>query len=286
VSWVTEPWATELVARAGIELILVGILGGALGVFVVVRGLPFTVEAFSHTVFPGAVLASALGGSIVAGALAASLAAAVGIAFASRTDRTSDETATGVVFTGMFALGALLASALGPLDQNISTFLFGDLLGVTRGDLLASLVIVVVVLGTLGAIRRPLIAGSFDRDAASASGMRPGVVDVILLCVLALAVVVAIRAVGTVLVLALFVTPAASARLIAHRLGTTIAVAIAFGIASGLGGLYLSYYADVAAGGAVVLVASGMFVLTWLVSPRTGLLGSLRRASAPRPAQP
>lgn len=284
MSWLTDPWSTELVTRAGLELILVGVLGGALGVFVVVRGLPFTVEAFSHTVFPGAVLASALGGSIVLGGLAAGLAAAIGIAFASRAARTSDETAVGVVFTGMFALGAILASALGPLDHDISSFLFGDLLGVSRSDLVASLGLAILVLGALLSLRRPLIAGSFDRDAAAAAGLRPGLIDMVLLCLLALAVVVAIRAVGTVLVLALFVTPAASARLVARRIRTTVGAAIAYGVASGVGGLYLSFHADVAAGGAVVLVATGLFALTWLASPRSGPLAAVRRIRVARPA--
>jgi manganese/iron transport system permease protein len=284
VSWLTDPWATELVTRAGLELILVGILGGALGVFVVVRGLPFTVEAFSHTVLPGAVLASALGGSIILGGLAAGFAAAIGIALASHEARTTDETAIGVVFTGMFALGVLLASALGPLDRDISSFLFGDLLGVSRGDVAASAAIAVVVLGTVVVLRRPLIASSFDREGAAAAGMRPGAIDVILLCVVALVVVVSIRAIGTVLVLALLVTPAASARLVARRIATTVGAAIAYGVASGIGGLYLSFHADVAAGGAVVLVATGLFALTWLASPRSGPLAAARRRRTVRPA--
>lgn len=284
MSWLTDPWATELVARAGLELIIVGILGGALGVFVVIRGLPFTVEAFSHTVLPGAVLASALGGSIILGGLAAGLAAAIGIALTSRAAHTTDETAIGVVFTGMFALGVLLASALGPLDRNISSFLFGDLLGVSRADLTVSAAIAVLVIGTLAVMRRPLIVSSFDRAGAAAAGMRPGVIDVILLCVLALVVVVSIRAIGTVLVLALLVTPAASARLVARRIATTIGAAVAYGVAAGIGGLYLSFHADVAAGGAVVLVATGLFAVTWIASPRSGLLAVAQRRRAARPA--
>ena len=283
MTWLTDPWATELVTRAGLELVLLGILGGALGVFVVVRGLPFTVEAFSHTVLPGAVIASALGGSILLGGVVAGVAAAIGIALASRAAHTADETAIGVVFTGMFALGVLLAYVLGPLDRDLSSLLFGDLLGVSRGDLVASTAIAVLVLGTLVALRRPLIAGSFDRDSAEAAGLRPGAIDVILLCVLALVVVVSIRAVGTVLVLALLITPAASGRLLARRIGTTIAAAMAFGVASGLGGLYLSFYADVAAGGAVVLVATGLFAITWFASPRSGPLAMARRHRAGRP---
>ena len=219
------------------------------------------------------------------GGLAAGLAAATGIAFASRAARTSDETAIGVVFTGMFALGVLLASALGPLDQDISSFLFGDLLGVSRSDLVASIGLAILVVGVLLALRRPLIAGSFDRDAAAAAGMRPrsdrhGP-----------AVPAGARRrgrdprgrhrPGPRIVcdprrLSPFGRPAAS--------GQPSAAAIGYGVASGIGGLYLSFHADVAAGGAVVLVATGLFALTWLASPRSGPLAAVRRIRAAQPA--
>jgi manganese/iron transport system permease protein len=285
VSWLTEPWSTELVARAGIELVLVGIVGGVLGVFVVVRGLPYTVEAFSHTIFPGAVLAAAFGGSIVIGGLIAGLVAAAGILLAGRSARTGDETAIGVVFTGMFAAGALLASALGPLDRDLTSFLFGSLLGVSRTDLLVSALVGAAVLAVLLVIRRPLIASSFDREAAAAAGVPTAGIDGVLLVLLALAVVVSVRSIGNVLVLAMFVTPAATARLVCRRLGATIALAACFGIAAGVGGLYVSYYGGVAAGGAVVLVATALFALTWLVSPRAGLLAMALRSRAARPVR-
>ena len=285
MNWLTEPWTTELVARAGIELIVVGVVGGALGVFVVVRGLPYTVEAFSHTIFPGAILAAAFGGSIVVGGLIAGVVAAAGILLASRSPRTGDETAIGVVFTGMFATGALLASALGPLDRDVTSFLFGSLLGVSRIDLVISTLVGAGVLGVLLGARRPLIASSFDRDAAEGSGIRTGWIDGMLLVLLALAVVVSVRAIGNVLVLAMFVTPAATARLVCRRIGTTISAAIAFGVAAGIGGLYLSYHAGVAAGGAVVLVATGLFTVTWLVSPRAGPLSAALRLRTARPVR-
>ena len=285
MNWLTAPWGTELVTRAGLELVIVGVVGGALGVFVVVRGLPYTVEAFSHTIFPGAILAAAFGGSIVIGGLIAGFAAAAGILLAARSSRTSDETAIGVVFTGMFATGALLASALGPLDRDVSSFLFGSLLGVSRTDLAISALVGAAVLAVLLATRRQLIASSFDREAAAGAGVRVVGIDGLLLILLALAVVVSVRAIGNVLVLAMFVTPAATARLVFRRVGTTIAAAVCSGVGSGVGGLYLSYYGGVAAGGAVVLVATGLFALTWLASPRAGLLAVALRTRAARPAR-
>ena len=285
MNWITAPWSTEFVTRAGLELVVVGVVGGVLGVFVVVRGLPYTVEAFSHTIFPGAILAAALGGSIVVGGLVAGLAAAVGILLAGRSSRTNDETAIGVVFTGMFATGALLASALGPLDRDVSSFLFGSLLGVSRADLVISALLGAAILAVLLGVRRQLVASSFDREAAAGAGVRTVAIDGLLLILLALAVVVSVRAIGNVLVLAMFVTPAATARLVCRRIGTTIAAAVCFGVAAGIGGLYLSYHGGVAAGGAVVLVATGLFALTWLASPRAGLLAAALRTRAARPAR-
>jgi manganese/iron transport system permease protein len=285
VSWLTDPWGTELVSRAGIELALVGVLGGVLGVFVVVRGLPYTVEAFAHTVLPGAVLATVLGGSVLLGGLAAAGAAAIGIALASRHGATNEDTAVGVVFTGMFALGVLLAAALGPLDRDLTSFLFGSVLGVSRGDLLLSAGATLLVLAVVAALWRPLVATAFDREAAAGAGVRVARLDALLLALIALAVVVAVRAIGNVLVLAMFVAPAASARLVCRRLPSTVAASAGYGVVSGIGGLYLSFHAGLAAGGSVVLVATGLFAVTWLASPRAGLPAVAVRARTERPAR-
>lgn len=286
MSWLTDPWTTGLVARAGIALVIVGALGGVIGVFVVVRGLPFTIEAFSHTMFPGAVIAAAAGGPLIVGALVAGAVAAGGMALASRSSRTPDETAVGVVFTGMFALGALLVAALGPLKQDVTSFLFGSLLGVTATDVAVSAAVAAAILVVLIALRRPLVSAAFDRDGAAGDGVRVDRLELVMLALVALAVVVCVRAIGNVLVLALFVTPAASARLLCKRLATTVAVSVAIGVLSGLGGLYISYHGGVAVGGAVVLVATGLFALSWLLSPRAGLPAHARRMRAVQPARP
>jgi manganese/iron transport system permease protein len=284
VSWLTEPWTSDLVARAGVELVIVGILGGALGVFVVVRGMAYTVEAFAHTALPGAVLAVAAGGSLVLGGLVAALVAAAGITLAARSGRTNDDTAVGVVFTGMFALGVLLIAVLGPLERDVSSFLFGSVLGVTRNDLVASAGVTAVVLLALVALRLPLAARSFDREAAAGAGVAVGPLDAAFLGLLALGVVVSTRSIGNVLVLGLFITPAVAARLVTRRLGSALATAVGLGVVSGLGGLYASYHAGIAAGGAVVLTATALLAVTWLASPRAGLPAALRRARAVRPA--
>jgi manganese/iron transport system permease protein len=247
-----------------------------------VRGLAFTGEAFAHAVFPGAVAASILGGSIVAGALACGLAAAVCVALIGTVRVLNEDAAVGVVFTGTFAVGALLLSSEASPSRDLESFLFGSLLGVSREDLLVTLAVAAVVLACLAVLWRPLVLASFDRAAAAAAGYRVGALDAALLVLLALTVVVAVQAIGNVLVLAMLVTPAATARLICRRLPSTAAAAAALGVSAGVIGLYASWYLEIAAGAAVVLAATAQLALVLLLSPRgvAGWLGRVRAAPA------
>lgn len=257
----TEPLSSGLVLRALVVLAIVGIVCGALGSVVVVRGLAFTGEAFAHTVFPGAVVASLLGWSVAAGALVFGLASAALIALAARVDRVGEETAVGVVFVGAFALGVVILATAGGPGQDLESFLFGSPLGVGWGELALTAGAACVALLGLAAIWRPLVMTSYDPSAAAAAGVRTGLVDGALLVLLALAVVIALGAVGNVLVLAMLITPAATARLIARRMLSTAVLAAGLGTLAGVVGLYVSYYAGVAVGGSVVLSATAILVL-------------------------
>ena len=286
MSLITEPWQSGLVARAGVALLIVGILGGVIGVFVVVRGLSFTVEAFAHTAFPGAVLATAAGGSIVLGGLAAVLVTAVAIALAMRSDRISDDAAISVVFTGLFAVGAILFTTLGPFDRDITSFLFGSLLGADRRDLVMLSAGALLVGAALWALRRPLILTSFDPAFASVVGTRPGRVQLALLGLVGVSVVIAVQAVGNMLVLAMLVIPAATARLLTRRLPATFAVSVAAGVLATLIGFYVSYYASAATGACVVLAAVALLLIAALARPliRRGRSVAVGGAAAPTSA--
>ncbi len=278
----TEPWASNLVRGALVQAVLVSVLCGVVGVFIVVKGLAFTTEALTHIAFPGAVIAAAAGGSIIVGGLVAAFVGALAIALATRAPNTSDETAIGVVFTGAFGVGALLAVVLGPLDRDVSSFLFGSLFGVSTADVAAASVTALLVVVALVVVRRPLVAASFDAESAGTGGHVRGV-EVIFLVIVALTVVVAARAVGNVLAVALLVIPAATARLLCRRLKATLLVAAGGGATAALGGIYLSYYAGVAAGGAVVLVATALLLVALILSR----LPRRREAATPtRPATP
>lgn len=282
---VAEPWETGLVVRGMLAIIAVGVTTGAIGVFVVLRGLAFTGEAFAHAVFPGAVLAAMLGASIPAGALAFGLVAAGGVALAARERRLGEDSAVGVVFVGAFAAGVLLLATTDRVTRNLESFLFGSLLGVSPTDLAVTGGVGLLVLTCLAAMWRPLVATTFDPDVAAADGVRPGLVAAGLLGLLVVAIVVALQAVGTVLVLAMLVTPAVTARLLTGRMVPTVLLAAALGAAEGVVGLYVSYYGGVAAGGAVVLVSVAALVIALVASPRGGLTGRiLRRRATPAPA--
>ncbi len=262
----TEPWASNLVRGALVQTVLVSVLCGVVGVFIEVKGLAFTTEALTHIAFPGAVIAAAAGGSIIVGGLIAAIVGALAIALATRAPHTSDETAIGVVFTGAFGVGALLAVVLGPLDRDVSSFLFGSLFGVSTADLVTTSVAALMIAITLVVVRRPLIAAAFDAESAGSGGHVRGI-EAIFLVVVALTVVVAARAVGNVLAVALLVIPAATARLLCRRLSATLLVAAGVGATAAVGGIYLSYYAGVAAGGSVVLVATALLLIA-LISSR------------------
>jgi ABC-type Mn2+/Zn2+ transport system permease subunit len=288
VSWLVdrlvEPWQAAIVVRGLVGVVLVAAIGGLLGVFLAIRGLAFATEALTHIAFPGAVVAAAAGGSIIAGGLVAAALGAVAIVLARQVGPTSDDTAIGIVFTGAFAGGAILAVTLGPLPQDVSSFLFGSLFGVSTGDLVVTAVATLAIAGVMVIIRRDLIIGTFHADAAGHAG-RVRRTDAVFLATLAVGVVVASRLVGTVLAVALLVTPAATARRLCRRLRSTLVVAIGAGVASALGGIYLSYYASVAAGGAVVLVSTSLLVIALLATWRPRRPAAAGRAVGGRPAR-
>lgn len=278
-----DAWSTSITQRAAVALVLVGIVGGIVGVVVIARGLSFTAEAFAHTVFPGSVLAAAAGGSVLLGGLAAGLVAAVAVALASRSPRTSDEAAIAVVFTGLFALGAVLVAVLGPLDRNVTAFLFGAVLAVDGGDLLLLAVAGAGVLVALFAIRRPLVASSFHREAAAAAGVGVTTIDAVVLTALTVTVVVAVQAVGNMLVVAMLITPAATARVLTRGLARNIVVAAIAGALAGLVGLSISAATGLAAGACVVLTATAILVIALLAATATRRRGT---TSGRRQAQP
>jgi ABC-type Mn2+/Zn2+ transport system permease subunit len=267
-----EPLQLSFMRNAMVAIVLVGIACGAIGVFVTLRGLAFMGDAIAHAVFPGLVIAYVLGGNFLIGALIAATLVSLAIGFVTQSTLLRNDTAIGVFFVGAFALGVAIISTQRSYARDVTSFLFGSILGVSYGDLLLTGVVGAGVLVTLWLCRRELVAVSFDRTFARAQGLNLWRWDQLFLLLLAMTVVISLQTVGNVLLLAMLVTPSATARLLTVRLAPMIAVSAALGAFSGITGLYISYFLGVSSGASIVLVATGIFIVVFLFAPRTGAI--------------
>jgi ABC-type Mn2+/Zn2+ transport system permease subunit len=250
VGWLTDPLGDAFVVRAVLELLVVGAAGGALGCWVVLHRLSYSAESLAHAVLPGLVLAALTGMPLLLGGVLGLTAGALAIALASRVPGIGQDTATAVVVTTLFGLGVLLA--LSPqAPPRLSDLLFGDVLGTTTGDLVAATAIGAVVLVVLAVGHWQLSAVGFDRLTAPALGARPGVADAVLLVLLAAVLLVAVRALGNLLVVAVLVAPAAAARLVTRRMAPMMATSAGIAVLAGAAGILASYHLRIAAGAAV-----------------------------------
>ncbi len=278
---IVEPLQYDFMQHALLEVTLVGVVTGAIGTYVVLRGLSFIGDALSHAVFPGIVIAFLLGQSIFFGALVFGILTSASIALLATNRRVKEDAAIGVLFVGMFALGVVLISTSRNFTRDLTSFLFGNVLGVTTGDIWASALVGAVVLALIGLFYRELLMTAFDRIGARAVGLPVFWLDLLLLVLISLTIVVSLRAVGNILVVAMLVTPAAAARLLTDRLPLMLALSAGIGAMSGVVGLFVSYYANLAAGGTIVLVATVLFGAVWLLAPAHGLIA--RRIARDRP---
>ncbi len=260
-----EPLQEEFMRRAIAEIALVGLAGGAIGCWVVLYRLSYAAESLAHSVFPGLVLAALAGVPLLVGGAPAIVVAALAIALVTRVPGVSREVAVGVVVTTMFGLGALLAlSADSP--PGLQELLFGDVLGASDGDLLAAAALVVVTGATLHMLHGRLLATGFDRAAARALGGSPAATETALMILLAVAIVVGVQGLGNLLVVAVFVGPAAAARQLTERVVPMLTLAVGIAVAAGVAGLYLSYYAGTAGGASIAVMIVFAYLLSLLPS--------------------
>jgi len=272
IDWLLEPLRHTFMQHAFIAIMLVGVICGVTGVFVTLRGLAFMGDALAHAIFPGVVIAYILGGNFLIGALIAAIIVSLGIGAISQNQRLSGDTAIGVLFAGGFALGIALISAQKTYTRDLASFLLGSILGVSRSDLLLTGVVGLIVLGVIAFFRRELTIVSFDRTFAEATGINVWVFDQLFLILLSLAIVVSLQTVGNVLVLAMLITPAATARLLTDRLRLMVTLSATIGASSGVIGLYASYHLAIASGASVVLVATAIFTIVYLFAPKSGVI--------------
>lgn len=259
-----EPLQFTFMQTGLLATVLVGVACAVLGVYVVLRSMAFIGDALAHTILPGLVAAYLFGLNLLVGAVVAGVATALGIGWISRRGALREDTAIGVVFTGMFALGILLMSTTDSF-RDFSHMLFGNVLGIAPGDLVLISVLTLLVLGFLFLFHKELELTSFDPTHAKAMGLGADRVRYGLLILLSLTVVAGIQAVGVVLISALLITPAAAASLVTNSLPRMMAISATIAVFAGVAGLYTSYFFDVASGAAIVLACTACFVVASVV---------------------
>jgi ABC-type Mn2+/Zn2+ transport system permease subunit len=256
-----EPFRSGIGQRMLAEVVLLGVLCGPLGVWVLLLRHSYAAESLSHAMLPGLVLAALAGVPLLLGAAAGLVAGAALIALAARDRRVGPDLAVAVTITALTGAGALLALAP-ETPAGLQERLFGDLLGVRPVDVAAAAVAAAGGLLALAAAHRPLSLAAFDPATARALGARPGRAELVLLAILAVAIAAAVGGLGSLLLIAFLLAPAATALRLATRLPVVLALAAALTVATGVAGLYLTHYADLAAGASVALVAVGVFALS------------------------
>jgi ABC-type Mn2+/Zn2+ transport system permease subunit len=255
----TGPLQFGFMGRALAGGILVGIICAVIGTYVVLRGLAFIGDALAHAAFPGVVIAYMLQANIHLGAAIFTVATALGIGFVSRRARASYDTTIGILFAGAFALGVLLMSTIPGYTADLFSFLFGNILGMTTTDLAVVGALAGFVVLAVAVCYKELLLVSFDPVVADAMGYPVQLLNYLVLSLMALTIVISIQAVGVVLVVALLVTPSATARLLTDRFIRMMVLGAALSVLAVVVGLYLSFYLNVASGAAVVLVGTSLF---------------------------
>ena len=263
-----EPLQFSFMVRALIVSVAVGIIAPVMGSYVVSRGLALMGDALSHAVLPGVVVAVLLGLNPVLGTIPVAIIMAVLIGYLSRRTGFSEDTTIGILFVGLFALGLAILSMARGLPIRLEDILLGQVLGVSWRDVYATLGLGILALVLLYSFHKELVFATFDPIGARVAGLRTGFLDNVLLAVLALVIVVALQAVGIILVLAMLIVPAATARLLVRRFAPSMFVGALLGIGVAIAGLYLSFYLNLPSGPAMTLVAVAFFAISVAIRRR------------------
>lgn len=271
-----EPLQYGFMLRGLAAAVLVGIVCAVVGTYVVLRGMAFYGDALAHTILPGVAVGYLLSGSqhrdLFLWGLGAAILSAVGIGTLTHGARVREDTAIGIIFAGMFALGIAIISTVRDYTVDLTHFLFGNVLGVTAADLLLTGGTGAAILLIVAALFKEFMIVSFDPVLARTLRLPARALDLLLMTLIAVAIVVSLQTVGIALMVAMLVTPAATAQLVTRRLATMMVAGAALAAFAGVAGLYISYYAGIASGAAIVLVATALFALAWgartLVSQR------------------
>jgi manganese/iron transport system permease protein len=274
------PLGYDFCIRALIASALVGIACAIVGSFVVLKGMSFIGDAVSHAAFPGIVIAYLVGAPIILGGAIAAIGTALGIGAITRRSGLRSDAIIGVLFAGMFALGVAIFSSIPNYVGDLFHFLFGDVLGISVGDLQALTILVLGLLLVLRLLWKELLFSTFDPLGAGAAGLPVRRLDDLLLILIAVTIVISLQAVGIVLVVAMITTPAATAQLLVKRFTAMIQLAALIGVSAAIVGLYVSYSLDIASGAAIVILETLLFLLALAFTTIRSRIYAARGASA------
>ncbi len=263
-----EPFAYAFMQRGMLAALMVGVVCAAVGTYIVLRGMAFFGDALAHAILPGVAVGYLVGGGarepLFWWSLLTAIVASIGIGAISKGAQLREDTAIGIVFAGMFALGIALISTVRDYTTDLAHFLFGDVLGVSPADLVLIAIFSAAILVLIFLFYKEFLVLSFDPLLAATLRLPAHLLEYLLLVLIALAVVVSLQTVGVALMVAMLVTPAATAYLLTRRLPYMMALGAILASLSGVVGLYLSYYASISSGAAIVLTSTAIFLVTWL----------------------
>jgi ABC-type Mn2+/Zn2+ transport system permease subunit len=281
MSWeiLLGPFQYEYMQKAILVSSLIGGVCAFLSCFVTLKGWSLMGDALSHSVVPGVAIASICGIPFALGAFGTGMLAALGMGFVKSRTRIREDATIGVVFTGFFAAGLLLIS-LFPSNVNLRTIIFGNILAISDPDITQVAVLSGVALVILGLKWRDLLLFCFDANQARTLGLNAGLLHFLLLTLLSAVAVAALQTVGACLVVAMFVTPGATAYLLTDRFGRMIGWAVAMGAGTSFAGAYLSYFFDGATGGCIVVLQTLLFLAAFFFAPKHGVLAARRKVAA------
>jgi len=279
IHWFTAPLQFEFMVKAILVSALVGVVCSALSCFMILKGWALMGDAVSHAVLPGVVIAYVLNIPFAIGAFVFGVGSVIAIGFIKAKTRVKEDTVIGLVFTGFFALGIVLVSKV-KSTIDLGHILFGNVLGIADSDIIQTVIISIVTLVTLAILRKDLILFCFDSTHARSIGLNITFLYYVLLCLLSLTAVAGLQTVGIILVVAMLVTPGATAYLLSDHFDHMLLIAMACGMFSSVIGTYISYHIDGSTGGCIVVLQTLLFLIAMIFAPKHGLLVRNRKQMA------
>jgi len=271
MSFIDAVFQYEFLQKALLTSTMVGILCGVIGCFIILRGMALMGDAISHAVLPGVAISYALGVNFFLGAVLTGVLTAIGIGFVSQNSRIKNDISIGIMFTAAFALGIVLITLM-KSSTDLYHILFGNVLAVRPSDMWITLGIGLFVLSTIYLFYKELLITSFDSTMSAAYGLPIKWIHYFLMTLLTMVTVASLQTVGIVLVVAMLITPAATAYLLTERLWIMLYLSAGFGVISSVIGLYFSFTYNLSSGATIVLVSTFLFLVTFSFSPKHGLL--------------